>query len=101
MTNSQLFKQAHAMTKQVIQSGDNYAATFGLCLKAIKAEQALQAVKNVNFAILAIIVLVISKIQKTVLSSKIGKVLFSNADELSIMLLAVAVILSPALKFLI
>lgn len=36
MTNSQLFKQAHAMTKQVIQTGDNYAATFAACLKFIK-----------------------------------------------------------------
>lgn len=36
MTNSQLFSQAHAMTKQVIKKGDNYNVTFGLCLKAIK-----------------------------------------------------------------
>ena len=42
MTNSQLFKQAHAMTKQVIQAGDNYQITFGLCLKAIKDEQAIK-----------------------------------------------------------
>ena len=39
MTNSQLFKQAHAMTKQVIKAGDNYQVTFGLCLKVIKADQ--------------------------------------------------------------
>ena len=39
MKNSQLFKLAHAMTKQVIQTGDNYQITFGLCLKAIKADQ--------------------------------------------------------------
>ena len=39
MTNSQLFKLAHAMTKQVIQKGDNYKVTFGLCLKVVKADQ--------------------------------------------------------------
>lgn len=36
MTNSQLFKQAHTMTKQVIKAGDNYQVTFGACLKLIK-----------------------------------------------------------------
>ena len=36
MTNSQLFTQAHQLTKQVIKKGDNYNVTFGLCLKAIK-----------------------------------------------------------------
>ncbi len=44
MTNSNLFKQAHTMTKQVIQTGDNYQVTFGLCLKAIKAD----TVKAIN-----------------------------------------------------
>ncbi len=29
------FTQAHAMTKEIIQAGDNYAATFALCLKHI------------------------------------------------------------------
>lgn len=36
MTNSQLFSQAHTMTKQIIKKGDCYKTTFGLCLKAIK-----------------------------------------------------------------
>ena len=39
MNNSQIFKLAHAMTKQVIKAGDNYQVTFGLCLKVIKADQ--------------------------------------------------------------
>ena len=39
MTNSQLFKLAHAMTKLVIKTGDNYQVTLGLCLKVIKADQ--------------------------------------------------------------
>lgn len=44
MTNSNLFKLAHTMTKQVIQAGDNYQATFGACLKLIKAD----FIKNVT-----------------------------------------------------
>lgn len=32
------FTQAHALTKQVIQAGDNYAATFALCLKQVHKE---------------------------------------------------------------
>ena len=36
VVKSQLFKQAHAMTKQVIQKGDCYRITFGACLKLLK-----------------------------------------------------------------
>lgn len=39
MNNSTAFKLAHAMTKQVIQTGDNYQVTFGQCLKAVKAQK--------------------------------------------------------------
>lgn len=37
MTNSELFKAAHALTKEVLQKeeGDNYSATFSLCLKKV------------------------------------------------------------------
>lgn len=38
MTKSTLFKQAHALAKAIIKAGDNYRATFGLCLKAIIAD---------------------------------------------------------------
>ena len=38
MTKSQLFKKAHALAKPTIKPGDNYLATFSLCLKAIYAE---------------------------------------------------------------
>lgn len=58
MSNSNLFKQAHAMTKQVIQTGDNYQVTFGLCLKAIKAQQ---TVKTSFVATFVIILLAIVK----------------------------------------
>lgn len=32
------FAQAHKMTKEIIQAGDNYAATFALCLKRVYLE---------------------------------------------------------------
>ncbi len=35
---SAIFKQAHALTKATIKAGDNYQATFALCLKAIYAD---------------------------------------------------------------
>ena len=35
MTISQLFKQAHAMARQVMQKGDCYRVTFGACLKIL------------------------------------------------------------------
>lgn len=38
MTKSELFKKAHALAKATIKAGDNYLATFSLCLKAIYAE---------------------------------------------------------------
>lgn len=49
MTNSQIFKQAHALAKSVIKTGDNYQATFALCLKAVYAQSKSQAarVKNI------------------------------------------------------
>lgn len=46
MSNSKLFKQAHAMTRATIQAGDDYRTTFGLCLKQIKAD----AIKAAKFA---------------------------------------------------
>ena len=38
MTKSELFKAAHKLAKSVIQGGDNYSATFALCLKAVYAQ---------------------------------------------------------------
>ncbi|MBG23711.1 MAG: hypothetical protein CMF22_10345 [Idiomarinaceae bacterium] len=40
MTNSELFRKAHAMTRATIQDGDDYAATFAVCLKLAKRTQA-------------------------------------------------------------
>lgn len=33
MNTSNIFKKAHALTKATIQAGDNYQATFAICLK--------------------------------------------------------------------
>lgn len=38
MTKSELFKKAHAITKQIISEGFSYRATFGLVLKSIITE---------------------------------------------------------------
>ena len=66
MNNSQLFKLAHAMTKQVIKTGDNYQTTFGACLKTIKTDTKQTTVNNVNFVILAAITLFIANIADNV-----------------------------------
>ena len=81
MTNSQLFKLAHAMTKQVIKSGDNYQVTFGLCLKAIKAD-----IKQTGFTAtiviiaFAIIATMIKPIQAIKLPTKKGYIIYANKD---------------------
>ena len=38
MNKSTLFKSAHKLTKSVIQFGDSYRVTFGICLKSIYAQ---------------------------------------------------------------
>lgn len=35
MNTKSIFKTAHALTKATIQAGDNYAATFAICLKVV------------------------------------------------------------------
>lgn len=37
MTNSKLFSMAHQITRKVRKAGDDYRATFGAVLKALKA----------------------------------------------------------------
>jgi hypothetical protein len=39
------FAQAHKMTKEIIQAGDNYAATFALCLKHINQKAKTMQIK--------------------------------------------------------
>lgn len=68
MNNSQLFKQAHQLTKKTIKQGDSYNVTFGLCLKAIKNKQANQKVVKNNVMILFVIafIMFINKTTKSV-----------------------------------
>lgn len=40
MTKSEIFRQAHAMTRHVIQAGDDYRATFGAALKSLMSKPA-------------------------------------------------------------
>lgn len=48
MNNAALFKQAHAMTKATVKQGDNYQATFGLCLKLVIEQNKAQSVAMVK-----------------------------------------------------
>lgn len=48
MNNAALFKQAHAMTKATVKHGDNYQATFALCLKLVIEQNKAQAVAVVE-----------------------------------------------------
>ena len=82
MTNSQLFKQAHAMTKQVIKTGDNYQVTFGLCLKVIKDEQAIKIgfVATIVIIAFAIIATMIKPAQTIKLPTKKGYIVYANKD---------------------
>ena len=84
MTNSQLFKQAHAMTKQVIKTGDNYQVTFGLCLKAIKAEQTIKIgfVATIVIIAFAIVKSILDEAQATIkLPTKKGYIVYANKDS--------------------
>lgn len=67
MNNSQLFKQAHAMTRQVIKDGDDYKTTFGLCLKAVKAKN--EQVKKDNVAFTSISLFMVLAILAVVVGS--------------------------------
>lgn len=51
-TKSNLFKVAHKLTKATVQAGDNYSATFAICLKVVielakqvKAQNKTSAIK--------------------------------------------------------
>lgn len=79
MTNSQAFKLAHTMTKQVIQTGDNYQVTFGLCLKQVKANNVKMTTLQVVLVILFALVTVITKEVKQVsLPTQKGSIVYAN-----------------------
>lgn len=79
LSNKQLFIQAHAMPKQVIKTGDNYQVTFGLCLKAIKANNVKMNTLQVVLVILFALVTVIAKEVKQVsLPTQKGQIAYAN-----------------------
>ena len=82
MTNSQAFKLAHTMTKQVIKSGDNYQATFGQCLKVVKANNVKMNTLQVILVILFALVTVITKEVKQVsLPTQKGSIVYANKEN--------------------
>lgn len=81
MTNSQAFKLAHKMTKQVIKSGDNYQATFGQCLKVVNAQNVKMNTLQVILIILFALVTVITKQVKQVsLPTQKGSIVYANKE---------------------
>lgn len=77
ISNAQLFKQAHAMTRATIQTGDCYRTTFGACLKAIKDEAKQVASVDLVTVVSAIIAIVAAKV-----SVKNGDVIYRNNASL-------------------
>lgn len=73
MTKSELFKAAHKLTREVIKAGDDYRATFGLCLKFIAKGGLKQKVSWEDFD--TIIAFLLSNCKPTVLRTnrQIGK----------------------------
>lgn len=78
ISNAVLFKQAHAMTRATIQAGDDYRATFGACLKAIKDEVKQAANIDLFVIIAAIIAMVTAKF-----SVKNGDIIYRNNASLT------------------
>ena len=78
ISNAVLFKQAHAMTRETIQAGDDYRTTFGACLKAIKAEVKQAANIDLLIVIAAIITMVTAKF-----SVKNGDIIYRNNASLT------------------
>lgn len=48
MNTSNIFKKAHALTKATLKAGDNYAATFAICLKTVY-QMAAKALTTLEF----------------------------------------------------
>lgn len=48
MNNATIFKQAHTLTKATVKHGDNYQATFALCLKLVIEQNKAQTVALVE-----------------------------------------------------
>ena len=73
MNKSELFKAAHKLAKDIIQKGDNYHATFGLCLKYVR-ENGLPTDTNCIFA------LVVSNLLASPAFARFGRVTFGNVQ---------------------
>lgn len=38
--NGHTFEEAHALTRETVEEGDDYATTFGLCVPVVRAKRA-------------------------------------------------------------
>ena len=82
ISNAQLFKQAHAMTRATIQDGDCYRATFGLCLKAIKDSQKVKLgfIQTIVIILAAILFAATAKVEAIELPTTKGAIIYANKD---------------------
>lgn len=82
ISNAQLFKQAHAMTKATIQDGDCYRTTFGACLKAIKASQSVKLgfIQAIIIILVAILFTTTVTAEAIELPSNKGAIVYANKD---------------------
>ena len=82
ISNATLFKQAHAMTKATIQAGDDYRATFGACLKAIKDSQKVKLgfIQTIVIILVAILFTATAKAEATELPTTKGAIVYANKD---------------------
>lgn len=82
MTNSQAFKLAHKMTKQVIQTGDNYQATFGQCLKVVKANNVkMTSLQVILVIIFALVVVITKEVKQVSLPTQKGSIVYANKQS--------------------
>ena len=79
MTNSQTFKLAHTMTKQVIQTGDNYQVTFGLCLKQVKANNTkMTSLQVILITLFALVSVITKEVKQVTLPTQKGTIIYAN-----------------------
>lgn len=101
MDNQQLFKQAHAMAKAIhVKGRDNYAVTFGACLKIVKAQaeavEQKRCSKNSLLSVPFLVILVLCLAFVLAVPCK----LFSDIQALAAVVSALAVyILDPFILF--
>ena len=82
ISNAALFKQAHAMTRATIQTGDCYRTTFGACLKTIKDSQSVKLgfIQTIVIILVAILFTATVTAKAIELPSNKGAIVYANKN---------------------